>query len=65
MWDHQMIILEMPPLHGILDFPKDAPNPVMKGASSELVKRPMATKATAMTRDVSELKQARDALLDA
>jgi hypothetical protein len=51
--------------HEVLGVAKDAPEPVVKGAFRELVKEGHGDQGGNNAYDVSELKQARDALLNA
>jgi len=56
--------VETPPAHEVLGVSEDAPEPAVKGAFRGLVKEGHADQGDNENYDVSELKQARDELLD-
>ncbi|WP_199239158.1 hypothetical protein [Halorubrum sp. CGM4_25_10-8A] len=56
--------VETPPPYEVLDLSEDAPDPVVKGPFRELVKKEHGDQGGSDEWDVSELKRARDELLD-
>lgn len=56
--------VEMPPPYEVLDVSEDAPDPVVKGPFRELVKEAHGDQGGSDEWDDSELRRARDELLD-